>query len=150
MTLAHPYRTAAMAPVALCWLALSMAPAEASCRSVDPSCRERPTTSEDVMARQSPQDWDGPLRSIYHGYLAPVFASCGCHLFGIEEVESWNEPDDPDLHWWLVNVVLGFSSGEGWQMRAREYLFSARGTASPALTSLGKEQPWPSDLELVH
>ncbi len=99
---------------------------------------------------QSPQDWDGPLLSIYQGYLAPVFASCDCPLFGIEEVQSWNDPDDPDLHWWLVNVVLGFSAKEGWQMRAREYLFSARGAASPQLAKLGMEQPWPADLELVH
>lgn len=99
---------------------------------------------------QSPQDRDGPMRSIYQGYPAPVFTACDCPLFGIEEVESWNDPDDPDLHWWLVNVVLGFSAEDGWKMRSREYLFSARGATNPALTSLGVEQSWPSDLELVH
>lgn len=97
---------------------------------------------------QVPQDWDRPLRSIYHTYLEPLFASCNCPLFGIEEMQSWNDPDDQDLHWWLIHVVLGFSSGEGWQMRAREYLFTARGTENPILASLEMEESWPSDLEL--
>lgn len=139
-----------MGLLVLCWFALSTVPAEASCRTIDPSCRNGSTATVDVTMLQSPQDWDGPMRSIYQGYLVPVFASCDCPLFGIEEVESWNDPDDPDLHWWLVNVVLGFSAEDGWKMRAREYLFSARGAANPALTSLGVEQSWPSDLEFVH
>jgi len=102
------------------------------------------------MMVQSPQDWDRPLRSIYQEYLEPLFASCNCPFFGIEEMQSWNDPDDQDLHWWLIHVVLGFSSGEGWQMKVREYLFSARGTDNPILASLGMEQSWPSDLGVIH
>jgi hypothetical protein len=139
-----------MATLLLGWLALAGTPAEAACRAIDPSCRGTTTQKEAVMMVQSPQDWDRPLRSIYQGYLEPLFASCNCPFFGIEEMQSWNDPDDQDLHWWLIHVVLGFSSGEGWQMKVREYLFSARGTDNPILASLGMEQSWPSDLGVIH
>ena len=78
-----------MGLLVLCWFTLSTVPAEASCRTIDPSCRNGSTAMVDVTMLQSPQDWDGPMRSIYQGYLVPVFAACDCPLFGIEEVESW-------------------------------------------------------------
>ncbi|MBM4125715.1 MAG: hypothetical protein FJ246_12325 [Nitrospira sp.] len=148
-TLEHPDRTVFLAVLFLWWLASAAPLTEASCRAIDPSCQGRAIVSETVAALQSPQDWDGPWRFIYQGYLAPIFASCDCSFFGVEEVQSWNDPDESDLHWWLVNVVVGVSAQEGWQIRTREYLFNAKGTASPVPVSLSAEQSWPADVELV-
>lgn len=147
--LERPVWTVTLTPLLLCWFALAAISAEASCRAINPSCQGQPIANETVTILQAPQDWDGALRVIYEGYLAQVFASCDCPFFGIEEIQSWNDPDEPDLHWWLVNVVSGSSAQEGLQIRTREYLFNARGTANPVPVSLGVEQPWPSDVELV-
>ncbi|MFM8551250.1 MAG: hypothetical protein ACKOCD_02910 [Nitrospiraceae bacterium] len=93
---------------------------------------------------QAPSDWDSPIQSIYEAHLMPLFAACRCPFYGIEDTESWNDPDVPGLRWWQVTVVLGVQTAGGWEMRGREYLFQARGAERPQLATLGPEYAWPN------
>lgn len=114
------------------------------CGSEPVQCEQALVSSEGVTMVQAELDWDEPIRVIYESHLAPLFAACHCPFYGIEETESWNDPDQPGLRWWQVTVVLGVVGEAGWEMRSRDYLFQAKGAERPQLASLGPEQAWPS------
>lgn len=123
---------------------------EAACVITQVLCENAKTASEGMAMVQTQPDWDDPIRVIYESHLAPLFAACHCPFYGIEETESWNDPDTPGLRWWQVTVVLGVFAEAGWEMRGREYLFQAKGAERPQLATLGPEYAWPSTPMLVH
>jgi len=108
------------------------------------SYQEATASHEEAMLLPASADWDGQIRSIYHAHLAPLFAACHCPFYGIERAESWNDPDEPEIRWWQVTVVLGVLTDGGWELRGREYLFRAEEGASPQLTTMGPEYSWPA------
>ncbi|MBM4134707.1 MAG: hypothetical protein FJ245_13190 [Nitrospira sp.] len=123
---------------------------EAACGIKHFPCERAAISSEGVTMVPTQPEWDDPIRVIYESHLAPLFAACHCPFYGIEETESWNDPDTPGLRWWQVTVVLGVFAEAGWEMRGREYLFQAKGAERPHLATLGPEYAWPSTPVLVH
>jgi hypothetical protein len=122
---------------------------EAACGIKQVLCEQAAISSEGATMVQTQPEWDDPIRVIYESHLAPLFAACHCPFYGIEETESWNDPDTPGLRWWQVTVVLGVFAEAGWEMRGREYLFQAKGAERPHLATLGPEYAWPSTPMLV-
>lgn len=114
------------------------------------SCQQPAVPREEVMTVPASPDWDEPIYAIYLSHLAPLFAACNCPFYGVEETQSWNDPEQPDLHWWQITVVLGVLTDRGWELRSRDYLFSAKEAESPQLASLGPESPWPVTAVMAH
>jgi len=131
--------------------------AEAGCVPMSKmrSCQESPAARDEgkrneVTMIPSPADWDTPIHTIYLSHLAPLFAACDCPFYGVEETESWNDPDRPGLRWWQITVVLGVMSNGSWELRSREYLFSAKDADPPQLAKLGPESAWPVTPAVSH
>ena len=150
----HP-RLFAMIGALICWGAMAALgdQAEAGCgigTSTMPSCEESAAPRDEATMLPTPSDWDTPMHAIYLSHLAPLFAACDCPFYGVEETESWNDPDRPGLRWWQITVVLGVLSNGSWELRSRDYLFHARDAEPPQLASLGPEIPWPVTPALPH
>jgi hypothetical protein len=104
---------------------------EAACGIKQVLCEKDDTSSEGMAMAQTQPDWDDPIRVIYESHLAPLFAACHCPFYGIEETESWNDPDTPGLRWWQVTVVLGVFAEAGWEMRGGSIYFRPRAPNVP-------------------
>ncbi len=91
---------------------------------------------------------DRPMRSIYSRFLAPIFESAHCPIYGVGQVHSWMDTDG--TRWWQVTVVLGRLDWAGLNVQGRDYLFRAFSDEQPEFVTLGMAYDWPQDQPAKH
>jgi len=83
--------------------------------------------------------------------LKPIFEQCACEHYGVDEVLTWEDREDPRITFWLVMAVADVRGKDGEPIpQAVLVTMVSFDHGTLRMMSVSKPFRWTPDLQLVH